>query len=123
MLSAAKPELVCDFAEVYHVYDYRALPCEYAATLAAGLSDDSRTIKKMTGKKADTNTYLLAAIADRLSVIVWQRTKDGAKNKNRPQMFTDILTGKAAQRGAEKPMSFRTKQDLDKALARFRRNN
>ena len=37
MLNAGEDELVCDFAETYHILDLRALPVPLAATLAWGL--------------------------------------------------------------------------------------
>lgn len=33
---------MCDFAEYYQIYDYKALPVRYVATLAVGLRSDSR---------------------------------------------------------------------------------
>ena len=43
MLAADEDAVICDFAEVYHVLDLRALAPPLAATLAAGLPPDSRT--------------------------------------------------------------------------------
>ena len=42
---AARDEdaLVCDMAETYHIFDYRALPLFLAARLACGLREDSRS--------------------------------------------------------------------------------
>ena len=36
---------------------------------------------------------LLSIIADRLGILVWQPTKDGHKNRNRPKSILQILTG------------------------------
>ena len=36
---------------------------------------------------------LLAASVDRLSVLIWQKTKDGQKNRNRPKSVVDTLLG------------------------------
>ena len=41
MIATDEDALICDFAETYHIYDYRSLDVEYAATLAYGLRDDS----------------------------------------------------------------------------------
>lgn len=78
-------ELICDFAETYHVLDWRTLPVGLAATLAAGLRDSSRVKMKIAGAKAPADTLLLAAGADALKVLVWQNTRDGAKGKNPPE--------------------------------------
>lgn len=92
---AAKDEdaLVCDFAQTYHIYDYTALPCRLAATLAAGLQPESRSKMALSGATATTEQMLLASIADRLGWLVWVQTKDGQKGRNRPESFVSILRG------------------------------
>ena len=35
-----------------------------------------------------------AAIVDRLSLLVWMQTKDGQKNRHRPQSVAETITGK-----------------------------
>lgn len=120
MMVSAEQELICDFAETYHICDFRALPCSYAATLAMGLGRNSRTKKKITGQKTDDELYLLAAIADRLSLLVWAKTKDAQKGRNKPKMFTDALMGREEKKN-EKPLAFNTPEELDRALAKFER--
>lgn len=34
MLNLSEDALICDFAETYHIYDYRSLPLRLVATLA-----------------------------------------------------------------------------------------
>jgi hypothetical protein len=46
-----------------------------AATLAAGLRQDSRVKSKMAGLKAPMSTVLLAAAVDRLSLLIWKDPK------------------------------------------------
>lgn len=94
MLARSEDALICDFAETYHVYDWRALPIRTAATLARGLRDDSRIKMLISGTRYKTETMLLAGIADRLSILAWQRTKDGQKGRNRPRMLIDEMTKK-----------------------------
>ena len=43
MINLSEYALICDFAETYHIFDYRSLPVKLAATLSAGLRDDSRS--------------------------------------------------------------------------------
>lgn len=93
MASRHEDDLICDFAEYYHVYDWRALPLETAAALASGLPESSRVMREISGTKTSTEVMLLAAIADRLSLLLWAQTKDGQKGINRPDMITDKLTG------------------------------
>lgn len=45
----------------------------------------------MSDAKVDNQTWLLACIADRLGVLIWQRTVDGTKGRNRPEMLTEKL--------------------------------
>lgn len=71
MLRADRDALVCDLAETYGVFDYKALPTQLVATLAAGLGDDSRSKMKLHGRKATRMETLLAAAVDRLSRIAW----------------------------------------------------
>ena len=119
-MADTETELICDFAEVYHIYDYQALPLQYAATLAIGLGENSRVKMKLSGTKHTKETLLLAAIADRLSYLVWFQSKDGHANKNRPKSFADALLEREPVEN-DKPLAFGTKDELDAALAEFER--
>lgn len=91
MVGLDEGALICDFAETYHVLEWRALPARTAATLAMGLRPDSRIVRKMAGVQTTQDTMLLAMIADALHILVWQNTKDGVKGQNKPVMITDRL--------------------------------
>lgn len=93
MLGADEDALICDFAETYHVMDWRALPVRLAATLAAGLPETSRIRRKMAGVKTSASLLLQAAMVDRLSLLVWMQTRDGQKNRRRPRSVAEMLTG------------------------------
>lgn len=97
MIVADEDALICDFAETYHVFDWRMLPVKTAATLACGLREDSRIKRHLSGARFGYDTMLLAAIADRMSIMVWQNTKDGQKGRNRPKMILDSMTEKKEQ--------------------------
>lgn len=101
MILTDEDALICDFAEYYHIYDYRALPVKYAATLACGLSENSRIKKTLSGTRYDTETLLLAAAVDRLSLIWWSKTQDGQKNVNRPVLIFEALQGTAQESDTE----------------------
>lgn len=64
-------ELTCDMAETYHVLDWRALGLPLAATLAAGLRENSRTRMALAGAKVPTETLLLGQAADALQLLLW----------------------------------------------------
>ena len=112
MLAADEDAVICDFAETYHVLDYRALDPSLAATLAAGLAPDSRIMRKMSGAKLDTGTLLAASCADNLAFIAWAQTEDGAKNRNRPKSILQALTGAAEEKPSE-IRRFATGMDFD----------
>lgn len=92
MIAADEDALVCDFAETYHIYDYKALPVSYAAALACGLGPDSRIKMAISGAKIPTSMAIQAAIMDRLSLLLWIQTEDGAKGRNHPKSLLDELT-------------------------------
>ena len=118
-MAEAEEEMICDFAETYHIYDYQALQPEMAAVLVCGLRGNSRVKTKLYGtERIKDEIYLLAAIADRLSYLVWFQTEDGQKGRNRPQSFIELLMGETPD---EELVAFDTKEELDEALESFRR--
>lgn len=101
--------LICDMAETYHILDWRSLPARLAATLAAGLRENSRIKMKLSGSTVSFETMLTANIADCLRILVWRETKDGMKGVNAPVMFTELITGKGAdkdEQGFDSPDEF-----------------
>ena len=93
MVATNESALICDMAETYNIYDYKALPCRLVATLAVGLRDNSRIKMELSGQSVSLQTMLLAAIADRLSLLVWSKTSDAEKGINKPKMIVDCLDG------------------------------
>lgn len=76
--------MICDLAETYRVYDWRALPIKTAASLAMGLGPDSRIGRKISGAPAPIDTLLLAMMTDCLRVLAWRQTRDGLQGINPP---------------------------------------
>lgn len=95
MIAADENALICDFAETYRIYDYKAIPPRLAAIYAAGLNDDSRIKRSLTGRKLTLIETIEAAMLDRLTVLVWMQTEDGQKNRNRPKSVLEALTEEA----------------------------
>lgn len=93
MIACDEEALICDLAETYGIFDYRALPLKLVATLSVGLRENSRIKMKLSGVKITTDTMLLASAVDRLSLLVWAKTEDGQNNVNRPKSILTILTG------------------------------
>lgn len=111
MVIADEEALICDFAETYGIYDYRKLPLKTAAILASGLRDNSRIKIKMSGLNAAPEVILNAAIADRTGMLVWMQSKDGAKNRNRPESILDKILN--PEKKKEAVTAFATGQDFE----------
>lgn len=84
--------LICDLAEVYGILEYKKLPLTTVAHLFYGLSDNSRSKRLLTGEQTSIDTLLLATIADRLGLLLWAKTKDGQKGRNRPKSIVEKMT-------------------------------
>lgn len=93
MLTLDRDALLCDMAQTYGVYDLRALPPTTVAALAVGLREDSRIKMQLGGIKVSRTEMLLAAMVDRLSLLVWTKTEDGRKGRNQPKSVLQIITG------------------------------
>lgn len=91
MVAVDEGALTCDFAETYHIYDWRSLPATYAATLAAGLRDSSRIMMRLSGDKLTAERLLLASVADHVRLLVWQNTRDGHEGENQPQSMLQLM--------------------------------
>ena len=94
MIACDESALICDFAETYHIYDYRALPLSTAAVLASGLREDSRIRMKMAGCTVALDLLLSAAILDRLTWLVWANSTDSQDGSKRPESILAKLTGR-----------------------------
>lgn len=111
MVATDEDALICDFAETYHILEWRELKPSKAAILAVGLDGNSRIKRKLSNSQASIETLLLAAITDRLSFLVWAKTKDGEKGKNKPESLVDLITGKKKN----ETTGFATSYDYEKA--------
>ena len=79
-------------AQYYGILDASAVPPLTLATLTAGLPEDSRTMRAFSGRRASADELLLAAAVDRLSLLVWFKTKDGIKGRRRPASLGERMT-------------------------------
>lgn len=113
MIRTDETALICDLAETYGILDYRALPLKTVAALSSGLRDDSRIKLKISGQKISSDIALLAAAVDRLSMLVWVKTKDGQKGRNKPDSILQKLMG--GRQEEEDYMVFQTPEDFDAA--------
>lgn len=118
MISADRDALLCDLAETYGIYDFRALPVSVLAALSVGLRDDSRIKMRLSGAKATRGELLLAAVVDRLSMLVWMQTEDGHKGVNRPQSVFAAIQGEDTPENGQQ-VGFETAEDYEAAWARI----
>lgn len=114
MINTDEEALICDFAETYHIYDYRSLPLHTVGIFACGLRPDSRIGMRISNSKLTTDQTILALIADNTRVLTWLNSADGAKGVNRPKSLVEALLGemKPKESGIE---TFETGQDFDDA--------
>ena len=101
MLGRHREALECDLAESYHILDLNAVPARKLAMLAMGLRENSRVMMAMGGRRATTGEMLNAAMVDRLSLLVWAKTKDAQKGRNRPKSVLESLLGKEREEKQE----------------------
>ena len=78
--------LICDMAETYHIYDYKALPATLLVTLFCGLGPNSRLGRKADGVKVPLDLMLHAAIFDKLALLVHVHEKKGTPPPGRGMM-------------------------------------
>ena len=116
MLATDEDALICDFAETYHVLNWRGLPLHLAATLAVGLRPNSRIKSAMVGYKAPFDTVLLAAAVDRLGGIAWMMSEDGRRGVNRPEALVPAMTG---QKKESEVISFASSDAFEAARKRL----
>lgn len=114
MVAADEDMLICDFAETYHVLNWRGLPADLAAVLAFGLRENSRIKMKLSGMKLPMDTMLSAVAADALNLLVWFQTKDAAKKRNRPGSILNILMGVADATPGPDIQAFDTVEEFER---------
>ena len=112
MAAGGEDGLICDFAETYHILDWRALPLSLAATLAAGLPAGSRSMRRLQGLSAPPETVLLAAAVDRLTTWLWLHTKDGMAGRNPPASLAARLAGETPGGRPEGVRVFGSKEEF-----------
>lgn len=89
MIATDLDALICDLAETYNIYNMWSLSPSVIATFSIGLRDDSRIKLKMSGQIVPLNTLLLASAVDRLSLLLWSKSKDAEYGRNKPKMITE----------------------------------
>lgn len=97
MIRVDENALICDLAETYQIYNYRQMPPSTVAIFCIGLRDDSRIKMKLGGAKVSPNILLLSGIVDRLNLLLWAKTEDGRKGRNKPKSILEDLYSKESE--------------------------
>lgn len=108
MYDLDKEALICDLAETYNIYEFEKLPLRKIAVFAKGLRENSRIRMKMSQSKFNVKESLLAGILDRLTLILYSKTKDAEKGKNYPKLLLDEAEKKEDLQG------FMSSEDFEK---------
>lgn len=85
MIGLDEDALICDMAETYQIYRFSDFDAGYIATLAAGLRDDARIVKKLTGCELSMAELFAAVTADNLTML----NHGLAGEKKKPKLFID----------------------------------
>lgn len=109
MLETDEGAVICDLAETYGIYDMESLPVQTVATLVIGLRGDSRIKMQISQSDLTQSDLLRTVIADYLALLVWMKTKDGQKGRNRPRPLREVISKQKKQReivGFDSPEEF-----------------
>ena len=113
MLNYDSDLLECDLAENYNIYNYRELPLSKAALFSVNLRENSRIKLKMNNTNYSLETVLLSSIVDRLSYLVWAKTEDGRKGRNKPISITSKLLNINVNAEDNEIIAFNTGEDFE----------
>lgn len=108
MYELDREALICDLAETYKIYEFDKFSLNKIAIFAKGLREDSRIRMKMSQSKFNVKESLLAGILDRLTLILYSKTKDAEKGKNYPKLLLDEAEKKEDLQG------FMSSEDFEK---------
>lgn len=107
MIAADEDAFICDMAEIYGVFDWRALPLHTVATLAAGLGPGSRSEGARLGLRVPVRDFLTARIADHLALIL--RFLQGVDVR---RLWSDEMIRETAERSGETG-AFQTPEEFE----------
>ena len=101
-------------AETYGIFDMFSYKPSLIADFFAGLGEDSRTVRAMTGRNYDAKTLMLASIADGVNLLHWRLSNGEAQ---RPASFVMALTG---QPETKEEVGFASPDEFEAALKALR---
>lgn len=104
MYAADRDALICDMAEIYHIYDVWSIPVSLFATLACGLRSNSRIKMRMAGYSYIPPEVGLFAIHDILAQVF-------AKEESAPVSLIGMRYGEEEKKS--KYSGFDTTEEFD----------
>lgn len=113
MIQLDEDALICDLLETYNIDDYKQLPLTKVAVFSCGLKESSRIMMRINSQKVPLETLVLASISDKLANLLWSKTKDGEKGRNKPKLLVESIQGVKQQENDE--VSFNSGEDFEKA--------
>lgn len=69
------------------------------------------------------DTFLLASIYDKMSLLAWLQTDDARKGRNRPKQISSFFMEQQKTNAQKDVVSFASGKDFDKAWEDLMRNN
>lgn len=117
MLSLDREAVLCDFAEVYHIYTFKGLSARYIATLAIGLRENSRIKLKMLGvKNCLPDIIINALLIDLVRDIRYIFAKYLSLETERGESIVDLIYGKEQ---SAKKTGYSSVQEFEEARERI----
>lgn len=108
--------LICDLAETYGIYDYRAMKPSLIATLAVGLPETSRITRKYSSNPLTLDQMLLCMIEDSINRLIWGL--GGSKASKKPASLLKKLTQKKKEK--DELMSFTSPEEYEEWMRQKR---
>lgn len=78
-------------AETYKIYNYKDMLPQQVAIFCKGLREDARIMMKYHSQSVSLETLLIASLLDKVNLLLWSKTVDGQKNRNRPKSVVDVI--------------------------------
>jgi len=118
VISECEDKLICDFAETYHIFNYRELPLSAVVTLLLGLRDNSRIKMYYSKSKLSIEQTILALIADSVQFLAWTKTKDAKHGRYTQKSVLKLLNGDY-DTGNDNLESFESIEDFNEYMSQF----
>lgn len=111
LIAESEDLLICDLAETYGIYDYESMKPSLIATLAVGLPESSRIVRKYSKVDLTLDQILLALIYDSLNGLIWGM--GGKKRGKKPERILLKLMKTNEKKAKDELMSFASPEEYE----------